>query len=150
MKIICVGKIKEKYFESAIEEYQKRLSKYQNIKIIEVIDKNYNDINKSLKEEAELILKHIKENDYIITLEIEGKSYNSLEFSKKLEQLQANYANIAFIIGGSNGLDDTIKKRSNLVISFSKMTFPHQLFRIILLEQLYRNYKIINHESYHK
>lgn len=150
MKIICVGKIKEKYFKNAIDEYEKRISKYQNVKIIEVIDKNYNDINKSLKEEAELILKYVKENDYVITLEIEGKSYNSLEFSKKLEHLQANYANIVFIIGGSNGLDNIIKKRSNLAISFSKMTFPHQLFRIILLEQLYRSYKIINHESYHK
>lgn len=150
MKIICVGKIKEKYFQEAIVEYQKRLSKYTNIELIEVIDKNYDDIHKSLKEESELILKHIKDKDYVVTLEIEGKSYTSMDFANELEYLQANHSNLVFVIGGSYGLDNIIKKRSNLSLSFSKMTFPHQLFRIILLEQLYRSYKIINHESYHK
>lgn len=149
IKIICVGKIKEKYFIDAINEYIKRLSKYTKIKIIEVSDENFDKV-KTLETEKNSILKHITEKDYIVTLEIEGKSIDSLEFSKKVEELLANYGNICFIIGGSYGLHEDIKKKSNFSLSFSKMTFPHQMFRMILLEQIFRAFKIINNETYHK
>ena len=148
IKIICVGKIKEKFYEEATFEYLKRLSKYTNVQIIEVQDEP--NVQKTLKVEAERILKHIKENDYIITLEIEGKQLSSLEFASKLEKTMITNSNITFIIGGSLGLDNSIKQRSNYALSFSKMTFPHRLFRIILLEQIYRSFKIINNETYHK
>ena len=148
IKIICVGKIKEKFYEEATFEYLKRLSKYTNVQIIEVQDEP--NVQKTLKVEAERILKHIKENDYIITLEIEGKQLSSLEFASKLEKTMITNSNITFIIGGSNGLDDTIKCKCNKCISFSKLTFPHGLFRGILLEQIYRSFKIINNETYHK
>ena len=150
IKIICVGKIKEKFFKEALEEYQKRLSKYTKINIIEVEDINLNNETLIKQKEAELILKHIENKDYIITLEIEGKQLTSLELSKKIEELEITNSNITFIIGGSYGLDEKIKNRSNYKLSFSKLTFPHQLFRVILLEQIYRAYKIKNNESYHK
>lgn len=150
IKIICVGKIKEKYFKDAILEYQKRISKYNRIEIIEVED--VFDQNQILirKKEAELLKKYILEKDYVITLEIEGKQLNSIELSKKIHDTLIINSNITFVIGGSYGIDDCIKKRSNCALSFSKLTFPHQLFRIILLEQIYRSYKIMNNESYHK
>ena len=148
IKIICVGKIKEKFYEEATFEYLKRLSKYTNVQIIEVQDEP--NVQKTLKVEAERILKYIKENDYIITLEIEGQQLSSLEFASKLEKTMITNSNITFIIGGSLGLDNSIKQRSNYALSFSKMTFPHRLFRIILLEQIYRSFKIINNETYHK
>ena len=144
IKILCVGKIKEKFFRDAIDEYTKRLSKYTKLEIIEVAD------NESIDKEKDLLLKHINEKDYIITLEIEGKELTSPELSKKIENIFMINSNITFIIGSSNGLHDDIKKLSNFKLSFSKMTFPHQLFRIILLEQIYRAFKILNNESYHK
>ena len=144
IKILCVGKIKEKFFKDAIEEYKKRLSKYTKLEIIEVSD------NESIDKEKESLLKYINEKDYIITLEIEGKELTSIELSKKIEDILMINSNITFIIGSSNGLHDDIKKLSNFKLSFSKMTFPHQLFRIILLEQIYRAFKITNNESYHK
>lgn len=144
IKILCIGKIKEKFFRDAIDEYTKRLSKYTKLEIIEVAD------NESIDKEKELLLKHINEKDYIITLEIEGKELTSPELSKKIEDIFMINSNITFIIGSSNGLHDDIKKLSNFKLSFSKMTFPHQLFRIILLEQIYRAFKISNNESYHK
>ena len=150
IKIICVGKIKEKFFKDAIEEYSKRLSKYTKINIIEIQDINLNNEELIKQKEKELILKHIEQKDYIITLEIEGKELSSIELSKKIEELEQQNPNITFIIGGSYGLDDEIKKISNYKLSFSKLTFPHQLFRVILLEQIYRAYKIKNNESYHK
>ena len=150
IKIICVGKIKEKFFKEALEEYQKRLSKYTKINIIEVEDINLNNETLIKQKEAELILKHIENKDYIITLEIEGKQLTSLELSKKIEELEITNSNITFIIGGSYGLANEIKNISNFKLSFSKLTFPHQLFRVILLEQIYRAYKIKNNESYHK
>ncbi len=149
IKIITVGKIKEKYLKDAIEEYKKRISKYTKINIIEVPDENY-DITKTLLKEKENILKNINYKDYIITLEIEGKELSSSEFASKIDNIFMTNSNICFIIGGSYGLHDDIKKISNYKISFSKMTFPHQLFRVILLEQIYRSYKINNNESYHK
>ena len=150
IKILCVGKIKEKFFKDAISEYSKRLSKYTNLQIIEVDDINSDNINTILDKEKDLIIKHISSKDYVITLEIEGKQLNSLEFSKKIEELQIYNSSIVFIIGGSYGLHQQIKDRADYKFSFSKLTLPHQLFRIILLEQIYRAYKIINNESYHK
>lgn len=147
IKIICVGKIKEKYFKEAIDEYQKRISKYTKINIIEVVDEAVGDI---LKKEADYILKYIDERDYVITLEIEGEILNSTELANKIDKIFIINPNITFVIGGSYGLHKNIKNRSNLALSFSKLTFPHQLFRIILLEQIYRCFKINNNESYHK
>ncbi len=148
IKIICVGKIKEGFYREAINEYSKRLSKYTKLQIIEVEDES--NVEKVLKVESERILKHIKDNDYIITLEIEGKELTSTELANTIDKTLISNSNLTFIIGGSYGLDEVIKNRSNFKLSFSKMTFPHQLFRIILLEQIYRSYKIINNENYHK
>ena len=149
IKIITVGKIKEKYYTDAVNEYLKRLSKYTKIDLIEVKDEDF-DVSKTLLREKESILKYIDDKDYIITLEIEGNELDSVSISKKINDIQNNYSNITFIIGGSYGLHEDIKKLSNYSLSFSKLTFPHQLFRVILLEQLYRSYKIINNETYHK
>ena len=150
IKIITVGTIKEKYLKEAIEEYKKRLSKYTALELIEVKDEGLVEEKKALTLEAEKILKYISPRDYIITMEIEGNMYTSEEFSKKLDKIQTENSNIVFIIGGSYGLSDNIKSKSKLHLSFSKMTFPHQLFRVLLLEQIYRSYKINNNESYHK
>lgn len=150
IKIICVGKIKEKYLVSAIEEYSKRISKYTKIEIIELPDYDINNKDVVLEKEKENILKHINNKDYIITLEIEGSELNSEEFAKKIDKIFITNPNITFIIGGSYGLHNQIKNMSNFKLSFSKFTFPHQLFRVILLEQIYRVYKINNNESYHK
>ncbi len=150
IKIIAIGSIKEKYLKDAIAEYQKRLQKYTSLEIVELKDESFDDIDKTLNKEAEKIKKHISEKDYIITLEIEGKQLDSIEFSKKLENIQLETSNITFIIGGSYGLSTEIKEMSNYHLSISKMTFPHQLFRVILLEQIYRAFKIKNNESYHK
>lgn len=143
IKIICVGKLKEKYLTDACLEYQKRISKYTNIQLIELKD---SDI---LKEKDE-ILKYIDRKDYIITLQIDGNSIDSVELSKKIDSIFLTNSNITFIIGGSDGLADEIKKTSNYALSFSKLTFPHQLFRVMLLEQIYRSFKILNNETYHK
>ncbi len=150
IKIITVGSIKEKYLKEAIEEYTKRLSKYTNIEIIEVKDEGLVEPQKALILEEEKILKHINDKDYIITLEIEGKEFTSEELASTLDKIQLESSNITFIIGGSYGLSQSIKDKSRLHLSFSKMTFPHQLFRVLLLEQIYRSYKINNNESYHK
>ncbi len=144
IKIITVGSIKEKYLKDMIDDYYKRIIKYHKIKFVEVKDSN-------ITKEKEEILKRINKSDYIICLDIHGKEYNSIEFKEHLENLFNNsISNITFIIGGSDGIDDEIKNKSNELISFSKMTFPHGLFRAILLEQIYRSFKIINNESYHK
>ena len=150
IKIITIGFIKEQYLKDAIAEYKKRISKYTNLEIIELKDEDFGEIEKTLKVEEEKILKQLSDRDYIITLEIEEKELTSIEFAKKIENIQLENSNITFIIGGSYGLSDTIKNRANYHLSFSKMTFPHQLFRVLLLEQIYRSYKIINNESYHK
>lgn len=147
IKIICVGKIKERYFSLALEEYKKRLSKYTKLRIIELPDYNYDDA-KSITEEGRNILSKISEKDYVITLEIEGKKIDSIGLSYLVEKNISK--NLTFVIGGSNGLSKEVLKRSNYSLSFSDLTFPHQLFRIILLEQLYRSFKIINNEAYHK
>lgn len=143
IKIICVGKLKEQYLKDACLEYIKRIKKYNNVELIELKDSN-------IKIEKDEILKHIDKKDYIITLQIEGDSLTSLELANKIDKIFINNPNITFIIGGSDGLDDEIKKLSNYSLSFSKLTFPHQLFRVMLLEQIYRSFKILNNETYHK
>lgn len=150
IKIISVGKIKEKYLIDAIDEYKKRLSKY--IKIEEIELKDYSNLPKEviLKKEAEDILKNINDRDYVITLEILGNILSTEEWKIKYEEILINNSNIVFVIGSSYGLDDSIEKRSNYKLSFSRMTFPHQLFKVILLEQIYRIYKMMNNEEYHK
>ena len=144
IKIICLGKLKEKYLCDAVNEYKKRISKYSKIEIIEL-----NDLD-DLKKEKELIEKHIGNKDYVITLEIEGNSISSVELASKIDNIFNTNSIITFIIGSSTGLHQDIKNRSNYKLSFSKLTFPHQLFRVMLLEQIYRSFKINNNETYHK
>ena len=150
IKLICVGKIKEKYLNEAIDEYKKRLSKYTKLDIVELPDISYNEIDKVIKEEGKLILKHIKETDNVIVLDINGQELSSVELTNKLCTLESHNSNMTFIIGGSYGLSEEVKTRANYKLSFSKLTFPHQLFRVMLLEQIYRTYKIRNNENYHK
>ena len=150
IKIVCVGKIKEKYFKDAINEYIKRIGKYTKLEIIEINDLDRLNINDILQKEGEAILKHIKDRDYVVTLEIEGIKMNSIELASKIDNMFFKNSNITFVIGGSYGLSDEVKNRSNFKLSFSDFTFPHQLFRVILLEQIYRSFKINNNESYHK
>ena len=147
--IITVGKIKENYIKEGIKDYLKRISKYTKIELIELDDVSF-DKTKTLKVESESILKKINLKSFIITLEIDGKELNSIELSNLIDNSINNYTDITFIIGGSYGLDDSIKKISNYKLSFGKITFPHQLFRLIFLEQLYRSFKILNNEQYHK
>ena len=147
IKIITVGKIKEKYFIEAIEEYKKRITKYSKLEIIELSDLNF-DKEKTLYEEGKNILSKINEKDFVITMEIEGKKMDSIELSSFIDKNISR--NITFVIGGSYGLSKEVKERSDYKLSFSDLTFPHQLFRIILLEQIYRSFRIINNESYHK
>ena len=150
IKLITVGKIKEKYLKDAILEYTKRISKYTKLEIIELQDYDYDNKQIVLEKEKENIIKHINSRDYVITMQIEGKNISSEDFADKIDKVFVTNPNIVFIIGGSYRLHDDIKKISNFSLSFSKMTFPHQLFRVLLLEQIYRAYKIINNESYHK
>ena len=157
INIITVGKIKEKYLRDAIAEYSKRLSKHCKLEILEVADEKTPDQASAIVEdqirskEGERILKLLKDDAYVITLEIGGKMLDSVEFSKKIEQLGIQgKSHIIFVIGGSIGLGEEVLMRSDFAISFSKMTFPHQLMRVILLEQIYRGYRIMNHEPYHK
>lgn len=144
IKIICVGKIKEKYLSDMINDYEKRISKYHKISIIEVKDED------SLEKEKENIKKFINNNDYIVALEIEGNNLSSTDLANKINDIFNHYGTITFIIGSSLGLHKEIKDLSNYKLSFSKMTFPHGLFRAILLEQIYRSFKINNNETYHK
>ena len=144
IKIICLGKIKEQYLNEMIEDYKKRINKYHKLEIIELKDTN------NLEEEANNIKKYISKQDYIISLDIQGKQMDSIELSKHIEETFNNYGTITFIIGSSYGLSNSIKEKSNLRLSFSKMTFPHGLFRAMLLEQIYRSFKINNNETYHK
>ena len=147
IKIICVGKIKEEYLKSALKEYEKRLSRYTKLEIIELPDYNY-DEEKTILEEGKNILSRIKDTDYVITLDINGKELNSIELSEFIDKTITK--NMVFVIGGSYGLSSDVKQRSNYSLSFSRLTFPHQLFRVMLLEQIYRGFKIINNENYHK
>jgi len=151
IKIICVGKIKEKYINDGINEYLKRLSAFEKIEIVEVKEYNNKDIETNISLEGKEILSKINEKDYCITLEILGKNIDSISFAYLLNDLKCHKStNISLIIGGSNGLSNEVKERSNCALSFSNMTFPHQLMRLILLEQVYRAYTILNNKEYHK
>ncbi len=143
IKIICCGKIKEDYLKQAIADYSKRITKYSKIQIIELKDSD-------IETEKIEILKHIDKKDYIICLSIEGDSITSEALALKIDSIFITHPNVTFIIGGSAGISNEIKKLSNYNLSFSKLTFPHQLFRVVLLEQIYRSFKINNNESYHK
>jgi len=149
IKIICVGKIKESYLKDAINEYKKRISKYTNIEIIELDDYNY-DIKKTKLCEYNNIIKVMNKSDYNILLDINGIELDSLSFAKKINDSLMINSNITFIIGGSYGVMDELRNIVDYRLSFSKMTFPHQLFRVLLLEQIFRSYKINNNEEYHK
>lgn len=144
IKIICSGKLKEKYLVDLVDDYLKRIRKYHKIELIEVKDEN------SLEREKESILKHVGKNEFIITLDIKGQKINSTELAKIIDQSFIISGTITFIIGSSIGIHDDIKRISNKSISFSDMTFPHGLFRGMLLEQIYRAFKINNNETYHK
>lgn len=155
--ILCVGKIKEKFYTQAIDEYSKRLGKYCKLDIIQVQDEKTPDnasapVEDNIKrKEAERILKFIKDDAYVITLEINGEMLDSVSLANHINQLGINgKSNIVFVIGGSLGLHEYISRRSDYKLSFSKMTFPHQLMRVILLEQIYRSFRIISNEPYHK
>lgn len=144
IKIICLGKLKEQYLTELTSDYLKRINKYHKLELIELKDEE------NLENEAKNIMKYIGSNDYVITLEILGKELTSEEFAKLIDSTFITNGTITFVIGSSTGLHDSIKNRSNYALSFSKFTFPHGLFRGILLEQIYRAFKINNNESYHK
>lgn len=144
IKILCVGKIKEDYLEKLINDYKKRIGKYIKIEIVEL--KDFADYDKEINNLA----KNIKKSDYNIGLDLSGKMFTSVEFAEKIDEILPRNSSITFIIGGSLGLNDEIRNLCDELISFSKMTFPHGLFRGILLEQIYRACKINNHEMYHK
>lgn len=156
INIICIGKIKEKFFKEAIDEYSKRLSRYCKLEILELPDEKIpnNPSPKTIEEikekECNNIISHIKKDSYVISLDLTGKQFSSEELSRELDNLSLTTSHITFIIGGSLGLTKKILSISNKSISFSKMTFPHQLIRIFLLEQIYRSFKISNGEVYHK
>ncbi len=155
--ILCVGKIKERFYKDAVDEYLKRLSRYCNMEIIELPDEKTPDkapesVCTEIKDkEGERILSKIKDGSYVITLEIEGAKITSEKLAGKIDELGVSgVSHITFIIGGSLGLSQNVTKRADYHLSFSDMTFPHQLMRVILLEQIYRSYRIINNEPYHK
>lgn len=153
--IVCIGKIKENYLKDAIAEYKKRLSKYCLLNIIELPDEKLPiKLNDSLaceikQKESNSILSHIKRDSYIIALDLNGKQFSSIDFSNKIQDLSNITSNITFLIGGSLGMTDELLSNSKELICFSKMTFPHQLIRLFLLEQLFRAFKILNNETYH-
>lgn len=143
INIICVGKIKENYLNELIEDYRKRVNKYHKVIITELKDSD-------IKTEGDLILKSIKPNDFVVTMEIEGNLIDSVTLSSNIDNWLMKNSNIDFIIGGSNGIDEMVKSISNYKLSFGSITYPHGLFRGILLEQIYRSFKILNNETYHK
>ena len=155
--VIAVGKIKERFYREAVAEYEKRLSRYCKLEIIQVEDEKTPDrtgqaLETEIKRrEAERIMRYIRDDAFVVTLEIRGKMYDSEEFAGTIERLAVQgTSHIQFIIGGSLGLHEDVCKKADRAVSFSKMTFPHQLMRVILLEQIYRGYRIINGEPYHK
>lgn len=157
ISIVCVGKIKEDFYRKAIAEYTKRLSRYCKLEVVEVADEKTPDnasetVEIQIKDkEGERILKNIKDDTYVMALAIEGKMLDSVQLSNKIEQLGlTGKSNVAFVIGGSLGLSQAVLNRADEKLSFSKMTFPHQLMRVILLEQVYRSYRIMHNEPYHK
>ena len=143
IKIICIGKLKEKYLSDGVNDYLTRIKKYHKIDLIELPDTNIDN-------EGNEILKYLSSKDYIISLAIKGTELSSTELAEKIDKIFITKSNITFVIGGSNGIREDILAKSNMLLSFSKLTYPHGLFRLILLEQIYRSFKILNNESYHK
>ena len=157
IQIICVGKLKEKYWTSACEEYMKRLSRYCDVNITELKEVRLPDSPSAaqerqvIEEEGNSIIRHIKDGAFVISLEINGESLDSRQLAQKIENLMVTgKSHVVFVIGGSLGLSSQVSSRADMKLSFSKMTFPHQMMRVILLEQIYRSFKIINRETYHK
>ncbi len=157
IKIICIGKLKERYWTEAIAEYTKRMKAYAALDIVELKEERAagieqgSEITRILNSEGEQILKRIGERDYVITLEIEGKNLSSVQLAEHMEKwLEKASGSLVFVIGGSHGLSEGVKARANFKLSFSKQTFPHQMMRVMLLEQIYRSFKIIRGEEYHK
>ena len=157
VKIVCIGKLKEKYWTAAVDEYSKRLSKYCDLEILQLKETKLADKPSEadeiivIYEEGQTILKNIKDGTYVIALEINGKSLSSEELAAKVDRLAIEgKSDITFVIGGSLGLSKEVSQRADFSLSFSKMTFPHQMMRVILLEQIYRSFKIIKNEAYHK
>ena len=155
--LVTVGKIKEKFFEDAIKEYSKRLSRYCKLEILQVADEKTPEgaseaVELQIKEkEGQRILSLIRDDAYVIALAIEGKMLDSEELAERIEKLGVSgISQIVFVIGGSLGLSAPVMKRADYALSFSRMTFPHQLMRVVLLEQIYRSYRIMNHQPYHK
>ncbi|MCI7124565.1 23S rRNA (pseudouridine(1915)-N(3))-methyltransferase RlmH [Mogibacterium sp.] len=157
INIICIGKLKEKYWQAAVAEYTKRIGGYVRIQIVELkeskLPKNASPADESqvMEKEGETILSKIGESDYVIAMEVEGKMLDSVELSRHLTKtFDSGRSTVDFIIGGSLGLSPAVKKRADFGLSFSRMTFPHQMARVLLLEQIYRSFKIANNETYHK
>lgn len=151
LKLICVGKVKDASLKALIDDYQKRIQKYHKLEVIEVKDEPIRDNEKEVLDiEASRIMSKIDKDDYVILLDLHGESLNSVSFANKIDKLFVSYSKITFVIGGSLGLGEEVKKRANFRLKLSDMTFLHQMTRLIILEQIYRCFKILNHETYHK
>ena len=156
INVICIGKLKEKYWTAAIEEYSKRLGSYCSLKIVELkeskLPKNASEADELnvINKEGEEILAKIGDGDYVVALEVEGKLLSSPELAHELEAASMQHSTVDFVIGGSLGLSTAVKRRANLGFSFGRITLPHQLARVVLLEQIYRSFKINSNETYHK
>lgn len=151
IKLVCVGKVKDKNLLALIEDYQKRINKYHKLEIVEVKDEPIKDNeNEVLDIEGQRVLSKIDKDEYVILLDLHGKSIDSISFANKIDKLFISNSKITFVIGGSLGLSESLRKRANESIKLSDMTFLHQMTRLILLEQIYRSFKILNHETYHK
>ncbi len=151
LKLICVGKVKNEHLKALIDDYTKRIGKYHKLEVIEVRDEPIRDNEKEVLDiEASRILSKIDKDDYVILLDLHGTSLDSISLAKKIDNLFNNYSKITFVIGGSLGLGEDIRKRANYKLKLSDMTFLHQMTRLIILEQIYRSFKILNNETYHK
>ena len=151
LKLICVGKVKDASLKALIDDYQKRIQKYHKLEVIEVKDEPIRDNEKEVLDiEASRIMSKIDKDDYVILLDLHGESLDSASFANKIDKLFVSYSKITFVIGGSLGLGEEVRKRANYRLKLSDMTFLHQMTRLIILEQIYRCFKILNHETYHK
>ncbi len=151
LKLICVGRVKDASLKALIDDYQKRIQKYHKLEVIEVKDEPIRENEKEVLDiEASRIMSKIEKDDYVILLDLHGESLDSVSFAKKIDKLFVSYSKITFVIGGSLGLGEEVKKRANYRLKLSDMTFLHQMTRLIILEQIYRCFKILNHETYHK
>lgn len=151
LKLICVGKVKDASLKALIDDYQKRIQKYHKLEVIEVKDEPIRENEKEVLDiEASRIMSKIDKDDYVILLDLHGEALDSVSFAKKIDKLFVSYSKITFVIGGSLGLGEEVRKRANYRLKLSDMTFLHQMTRLIILEQIYRCFKILNHETYHK